>query len=101
MTDDFAKMLKTMMEQGEAMARAFVPAFEGVDVKGITPDTAAPLLQSQSRWATLSTTTALPLGCVLQSRSAPTGGRGRGVRVRVKVLLYTVPPGVTAPTRQV
>jgi 4-carboxymuconolactone decarboxylase len=33
MTDDFAKMFKTMMEQGEAMARAFAPSFEGVDVK--------------------------------------------------------------------
>ena len=34
MTDDFAKMVKAMMEQGEAMAKAFSPAFEGMDVKG-------------------------------------------------------------------
>ncbi|MBL4917352.1 carboxymuconolactone decarboxylase family protein [Szabonella alba] len=34
MTDDFAKMVKAMMEQGEVMAKAFSPAFDGVDVKG-------------------------------------------------------------------
>jgi len=34
MTDDFAKMFKAMMEQGQEMAKAFAPALEGVDVKG-------------------------------------------------------------------
>ena len=33
MTDDFAKMLKAWMEQGQDMARAFAPAFDGVDLK--------------------------------------------------------------------
>jgi len=34
MTDDFAKMFKAMMEQGQEMAKAFKPALEGLDVKG-------------------------------------------------------------------
>ena len=34
MTDDFAKMFKAMMEQGQEMAKAFSPAMEGADVKG-------------------------------------------------------------------
>jgi len=34
MNEDFAKMFKTMMEQGQEMAKAFAPALEGVDVKG-------------------------------------------------------------------
>ncbi|MFV0492819.1 MAG: carboxymuconolactone decarboxylase family protein [Pseudorhodobacter sp.] len=34
MTEDFAKIFKTMMEQGQEMARAFAPALEGMDVKG-------------------------------------------------------------------
>ncbi|MDN5788962.1 carboxymuconolactone decarboxylase family protein [Pseudorhodobacter sp.] len=34
MTDEFAKMFKTMMEQGQEMAKSFAPALEGVDVKG-------------------------------------------------------------------
>ncbi|THD82838.1 carboxymuconolactone decarboxylase family protein [Aliigemmobacter aestuarii] len=33
MTDDFAKMMKAWMEQGQDLARAFTPSFEGVDVK--------------------------------------------------------------------
>ncbi len=33
MTDDFAKMFASMMEQGQQMARAFAPALETVDVK--------------------------------------------------------------------
>jgi 4-carboxymuconolactone decarboxylase len=34
MSDDLAKMFKTMLEQGQEMAKAFAPALEGVDVKG-------------------------------------------------------------------
>ncbi|MFN3822959.1 MAG: carboxymuconolactone decarboxylase family protein [Pseudorhodobacter sp.] len=34
MTDDFSKMFKAMMEQGQEMAKAFAPAMEGMDVKG-------------------------------------------------------------------
>ena len=34
MNEDFAKMFRTMMEQGQEMAKAFAPALEGVDVKG-------------------------------------------------------------------
>ncbi|QCO54941.1 carboxymuconolactone decarboxylase family protein [Pseudorhodobacter turbinis] len=34
MTDDFAKMFKSMMEQGQEMAKAFAPALEGANVKG-------------------------------------------------------------------
>ncbi len=34
MTDDFSKLFKTMMEQGQEMAKAFAPALEGMDVKG-------------------------------------------------------------------
>ncbi len=30
MTDDFTKMFKAMMEQGQEMARAFTPALENV-----------------------------------------------------------------------
>ena len=33
MTDDFAAMMKKMMEQGQEMARAFTPSFGGVDPK--------------------------------------------------------------------
>jgi len=33
MTDDFTKMFKAMLEQGQQMARAFTPGMEGVDVK--------------------------------------------------------------------
>ena len=33
MTDDFAAMMKKMMEQGQLMAKAFAPALENVDVK--------------------------------------------------------------------
>ena len=33
MTDDFAAMMKKMMEQGQDMARAFTPSFSGVDAK--------------------------------------------------------------------
>jgi 4-carboxymuconolactone decarboxylase len=34
MSDDLTKMFKTMLEQGQEMAKAFAPALEGVDVKG-------------------------------------------------------------------
>ena len=34
MNEDFAKMFKAMMEQGQDMAKAFAPALEGMDVKG-------------------------------------------------------------------
>ena len=34
MTEDFTKFFTQMMEQGQQMARAFTPAFEGIDVKG-------------------------------------------------------------------
>ncbi|HEX9858064.1 MAG TPA: carboxymuconolactone decarboxylase family protein [Paracoccaceae bacterium] len=34
MTDEFTKMFKAMLEQGQEMARAFAPALEGIDVKG-------------------------------------------------------------------
>ncbi|WP_050528659.1 carboxymuconolactone decarboxylase family protein [Pseudorhodobacter aquimaris] len=34
MTDEFAKMVKSMMEQGQEMAKAFAPALEGANVKG-------------------------------------------------------------------
>ena len=33
MTDDFASMMKKMMEQGQDMARAFTPSFGGIDPK--------------------------------------------------------------------
>jgi 4-carboxymuconolactone decarboxylase len=33
MTDDFTKMFAAMMEQGQAMAKAFTPSLEGIDVK--------------------------------------------------------------------
>ena len=33
MTDDFAAMMKKMMDQGQEMARAFAPSFAGVDPK--------------------------------------------------------------------
>lgn len=34
MTDEFSKMVKSMMEQGQEMAKAFAPALEGANVKG-------------------------------------------------------------------
>ena len=34
MTEDFTKFFTQMMEQGQQMAKAFTPAFEGIDVKG-------------------------------------------------------------------
>jgi 4-carboxymuconolactone decarboxylase len=34
MTDDFSKMFKTMMEQGQEMVRAFNPALETMSMKG-------------------------------------------------------------------
>jgi 4-carboxymuconolactone decarboxylase len=34
MNEDFAKMFKTMMEQGQEMAKGFAPAMQGMDVKG-------------------------------------------------------------------
>jgi len=33
MSDDFAAMMKKMMEQGQEMAKAFTPSFTGVDPK--------------------------------------------------------------------
>ena len=33
MTEDFTKMFAAMMAQGQEMAKAFTPSFEGVDVK--------------------------------------------------------------------
>ena len=33
MTEDFTKMFAAMMAQGQEMAKAFMPGFEGVDVK--------------------------------------------------------------------
>ena len=33
MTDDFAKMFATMMEQGQQMAKAFTPGIGGIDPK--------------------------------------------------------------------
>ena len=33
MTQDFTKMFAAMMAQGQEMAKAFTPSFEGVDVK--------------------------------------------------------------------
>ena len=33
MTEDFTKMFATMLAQGQEMAKAFMPGFEGVDVK--------------------------------------------------------------------
>ena len=33
MTEDFTKLFAQMMTQGQVMAKAFTPAFEGVDVK--------------------------------------------------------------------
>jgi len=33
MSDDFAAMMRKMMEQGQDMARAFSPSFAGVDAK--------------------------------------------------------------------
>ncbi len=33
MTEDFTKLFAQMMAQGQEMAKAFTPAFEGVDVK--------------------------------------------------------------------
>ncbi|MBC7476494.1 MAG: carboxymuconolactone decarboxylase family protein [Pseudorhodobacter sp.] len=33
MTDDFAAMMKKMMEQGQEMAKVFTPGFTGVDPK--------------------------------------------------------------------
>ena len=33
MTQDFTKMFATMLAQGQEMAKAFTPGFEGVDVK--------------------------------------------------------------------
>ena len=33
MSDDFAAMMKKMMEQGQVMAKAFTPSFAGVDPK--------------------------------------------------------------------
>lgn len=33
MTEDFARMFASMMEQGQKMAKAFAPAMENVDVK--------------------------------------------------------------------
>jgi 4-carboxymuconolactone decarboxylase len=33
MTDDFAAMMKKMMEQGQEMAKAFTPSFGGIDPK--------------------------------------------------------------------
>jgi 4-carboxymuconolactone decarboxylase len=35
MTDNFAAMMKQMLEQGQKMAEAFAPAMEGMDVKGL------------------------------------------------------------------
>ena len=34
MNEEFANLFKTMMEQGQQMAKAFAPALEGIDVKG-------------------------------------------------------------------
>ena len=34
MTEDFTKLFKTMMEQGQEMVRAFNPALENLSVKG-------------------------------------------------------------------
>ncbi len=34
MTEDFAKLFQSMMEQGQKMATAFSPAMQGLDVKG-------------------------------------------------------------------
>jgi 4-carboxymuconolactone decarboxylase len=33
MTDDFAAMMKKMMEQGQEMAKAFTPSYGGIDPK--------------------------------------------------------------------
>jgi 4-carboxymuconolactone decarboxylase len=33
MTEDFTKMFASMLAQGQEMAKAFAPSFEGVDVK--------------------------------------------------------------------
>ena len=33
MTEDFTKMFASMLAQGQEMAKAFMPGFEGVDVK--------------------------------------------------------------------
>ena len=35
MTEDFTKLFKTMMEQGQEMVRAFNPALEAMPVKGL------------------------------------------------------------------
>ena len=35
MTEDFTKLFQKMMEQGQDMARAFVPSFEGMNAKGL------------------------------------------------------------------
>ena len=37
MTQDFAKFLQTMMEQGQTMARAFTPSFGGTSFPGVDP----------------------------------------------------------------
>ncbi len=34
MTEDFTRIFKTMMDQGQEMAKAFSPAMQGMDVKG-------------------------------------------------------------------
>ena len=34
MNEDFTKMIKAMMDQGQEMAKAFAPAMTGADVKG-------------------------------------------------------------------
>lgn len=34
MNEEFGKMFAAMMAQGQEMAKAFAPAFEGIDVKG-------------------------------------------------------------------
>ena len=35
MNEDFSKLFKSMMEQGQEMVRAFNPAWEGMPVKGL------------------------------------------------------------------
>ena len=35
MTDDFANMMKKMMEQGQEMAKAFTPSMAGMDPKAV------------------------------------------------------------------